>query len=208
MTNNTIATGLAALLESGINTALRYDPGTRNRLQKLTGKVLHLHCLQPQFDLYFSVDEQRVTVAARCDKDITATLSGDLRDLFVLLRGDGHSLADSGVRVSGNPALLAEYQQIFRNLDIDWEEPLTAVFGVIPGHQIAGALRSGTTWLSHTGKRLPEIIGEYLSEELRALPSQNEMAVFCQEVDEVAMGVSRAEARLNMLKAAYQQPKY
>lgn len=209
-TDPMIATAFAAAIELAANQALRYDPGTRVRLQKLAGTVLKLDCKAPSLTLFFSVqtspEEQNhksnteLSVAAHSEANADTVVQGSLISLLGVLlsssQGTAHSLADSGVTIIGKTSLLSEYQAIIQQLDIDWEEPLNEVLGVVPGHQVAELLRQGTRWTKARNNHLYAYFGDYLKEELRATPSAYELERFNETVDQLKSDADRLEARL------------
>jgi ubiquinone biosynthesis protein UbiJ len=197
-----LLTAALASAEQLINKALAYDPGTRNGLQKLHGQVLAIHITAPDIQFFATPDTDGLRLMAQWEGDVDTRISGSLVALATLANQDVHNLKDSGVDVMGKTALLADWQQLLKNIDIDWEEILTQFMGDILGHQAAQLIRAKLDWVGarvNTGQRL---VREFLTEELKTIPGKNELEDFYRQVDDVRLAVDRVVARVdNLLKS-------
>jgi ubiquinone biosynthesis protein UbiJ len=81
---------------------------------------------------------------------------------------------------------------------------LSQIFGDIVGHQGAEFIRGKISWVKDRTSNIQRLTSEFLTEELRALPSKPELAYFNQQVDELRLGVDRIEARVEQLLARTQ----
>ncbi|WP_075185414.1 ubiquinone biosynthesis accessory factor UbiJ [Teredinibacter haidensis] len=203
-TDPSYVTAFAQGLESVINAALKYDPGTRRNLTKINGKVLAVDCRQPELTFYFQAIDEQLQVLAHYEDEPTTKIEGKLFSLFHLMQNPGHSLADSGVTVSGQVALLSDYQQILKNLEIDWEDALSSLMGDLPAHQIAQLARGAFNWFQPKGQRLPQFLAEFLTEELRAIPAKSEIEHFSRNVSLLRQQTDRLDARVQKLLAEQQ----
>ena len=191
---------LAAALEAAINHALSLDPGTVAAMEKLEGKRLALHLQPPNLQIVIQLGYP-ISVASRADTPADCQLSGAPWAFLQLFTGEQHSLAKSGVALSGDTALLSALLAILSKLDVDWEAPLVKWLGDLPGHGLASVLRSQAQWLRQSAAKTPYFIGDYLTQELRLIPSAPELDDFCQQVDEVRAAAERLGARLALLTA-------
>lgn len=200
MADPTLLSAACAALETAINGALRYDPGSRHALGKLAGKVLAIELTQPALTLYLEPLPERVRVASHFEGEVTTRLRGSPMALLTLLRSERLTLAGSGVEVSGSTGTLEQLQQIIRNLEIDWEQALTQVSGDVAGHQGAQVLRGFADWISGRQETFERLLGEYLTEELSTTPARAELEHFYREVDDLRLAADRLEARLRALR--------
>ncbi|MBN8429718.1 SCP2 sterol-binding domain-containing protein [Microbulbifer salipaludis] len=206
MTDPTFRAGFDATLETAINTALRYDPGSRARLAKLAGKVLRVDLTAPALTLFLAIDDEDgeeggyIEVHSRWSGEVTTELSGSALAFVQLLRNRDATPAKLGVEVRGSSALLAELQAIMRNLDIDWEEPLAKLIGDSPAHQLGSGVRMAASWLKDALGAAPKAGAEAVSEEWRVTPPQAQFEAFAEDVAEFAQGVDRLEARVDILR--------
>lgn len=195
----TISTAVMAGAEKLINAALNYDPATRIAMAKLEPQVLAIHLTAPQLTIYVAPRNDGIHILGQCESAITTELKGSIPALITLLKSDRINLKDSGVQVMGSSHFLSELQQILKTLDIDWEEMLTQILGDVVGHQSAEFIRSKFGWVKDRASNIQRLTSEFLTEELKALPSKAELGFFNRQVDEIQLDVERIEARINQL---------
>lgn len=204
MTDPTFRAGFDATLETAINSALRYDPGTRARLGKLAGKVLAVKLTAPAMTLFLAIEDDGdggfIEVHGRWNGEVSTELSGSAMAFVQLLRNRDATPAKLGVTVRGSSALLAELQSILRDLDIDWEEPLARLIGDTPAHQLGTGMRMAASWLKGALSAAPKAGAEAVSEEWKVTPPQAQFEAFAEDVAEFAHGVDRLEARIEILR--------
>ena len=189
---------LAALVGKAANRLLRADPEVAARLGAMRGKVIAVRVTTFDQVLYFLPQEDSVAVAAECDREPDTWVRGRAVDLFKLsfaARGTSPRRAAARAEISGDVALGQEFQQVFRDLEFDWEELPAAWFGDACAHQLGRAARGAAAWLGHSLESLADSGGEYLREELRAAPAPRELREFIDGVDELRDALERLEAR-------------
>jgi len=184
-------------LESIVNTALRYDPSSRQKVSTLTN-ILAVQSHSPTFILYCHGNEDGIRFMTHCDIPATTTLSGSPLALFALLKQPS-SLANSGVELSGSIDLLQEWQSILDNLDIDWEDAISGILGDIAGPMFAQNIRKSTSWAKEQKDEQLRLLKEYLPEELSIIPSKIELDQFYSEVNDLTLDTDRLSARITAL---------
>lgn len=196
-----ISTAIGLILENSLNTALRYDPATRVKLQALNSKIVKLSCLSPDIELVFFITDEKIRVSTIDDtNDADVIISGEASEFLNLLGQSTHSLSDLNIEISGKVNLLNQIQTILSDVEIDWEEPLTEILGVVPGHALAESLRSSFSWAKKQSDSVKQAIPELLTEELRVVPSETELNHFYQEVDQLSSASQRIDARIQRIK--------
>ena len=204
-------TGLAAIIEKLVNKALQYDPGSRIALGELEGSKLLIISTSPSFSLgfepldglfYVSSSPNTKTEHQSENKPhpLQVTLTGSLMNLAQLAKGEQHSLAQTGVDVSGKVHLLVAYQDFFSQLDIDWEEALADHLGTLAGHQLANFFRSSFSWSKDQFNNFEAFFPEYLTEELAVIISKNEFENFSNKIDATRAQYDRLKAKVQRLK--------
>lgn len=158
--------GLAAL-EAALNAALKLDSASRSNLAALAGQVFHLECTRPELDIYLLPQRDGVQLAAHWEGHVTAGLSGTRDDYLELLHSNdpAATLINGNMRVIGDSKALLHLRDIAAALDLDWEAPLTRVFGDIVGHQMARSLRFGSRLLRDAANSLQRQVRDYMQEE-------------------------------------------
>ena len=196
----TVSTLFFSGLEKIINTALAYDPGTKQKLSTLEGKQLALHCSSPTINAYFHISQGEFYVYSESDHSSDVTLSGNTLDLLSLLLKGEQSLAESGVSVSGKISILHEYQEAFKDLDIDWQEPLHRITGNVAGQLISETIQGLLNWGKDNVDVLQKRLPIYLTEELQAIPNRAELELFYENVDQIRADTHRTAAKIQQLR--------
>ena len=194
-----ISTAALASAEKIINAALAYDPGSRIALAALAPKVLAVKLTAPEFTFFVAPGANGLGLLGHYEHEVTTQLRGSLPALLSLAKSERINLKDSGVELVGNTLFLADLQKIVKNLDIDWEEILSQVFGDLLGHQGAAAIRQKMAWTKDRASNIQRLTSEFLTEELRALPSKSELEFFYAQVDELKLDLDRMEARIDQI---------
>ena len=195
------STAALASAEKIIQRALAYDPGSRLALAQLAPQVLEVNITAPELKIFVVPGEDGITLLGQYEGDITTQLKGTLVALTSLIKSDRLNLKDTGVELIGSTGFISELQKILKNIDIDWEEILTQFFGDIIGHQGAEIIRSKLSWTKDRVSNVQRLTSEFLTEELRILPSAPELNFFNSQVDELKLGADRIEARVEQLLA-------
>lgn len=196
-----LSTAALASAEKIINAALAYDPASRIALAQLEPQVLAIQITAPDFKIFVMPTQDGINLRGHYEGDITTQLQGTLPALISLIKSDRLNLKDCGVQLFGSTSFLAELQKILKNLDLDWEEMLSQVFGDIIGHQGAELIRSKMSWTKDRVNNIQRLTSEFLTEELRVLPSKPEIAFFNAQVDDIKLGVDRVAARIDQILA-------
>ncbi len=195
--STTVLMGLFSLLEKVANKALEFDPGTRIGLANLAGKTLSLAINKTGIKAYVHFTQEQLQLLHHFEGEVTAEVSGSPLALFNTLITPTTSFYNSDVEVSGNLGFLTEIQKLMQSLDIDWEDALSQYTGVLPAHAIAEAGRNFSAWKTERQDNLPRLIREYLTEELEALVSPQELQLFYNDVDNLQLALDRLEAHVN-----------
>ena len=194
-----LSTAALASAEKIIQGALEYDPSSRIALSQLAPLVLAIHVTAPEFTIFVVPDEKGIKLLGHYEGEITTELRGPLFALISLAKSDRLNLKGTDVKLVGSTALVSELQKIFKHIEIDWEEMLTRIFGDIVGHQSAEIIRIKLNWGKDRASNIQRLTGEFLTEELRVLPSAAELSFFNSEVDDIKLGVDRMQARIERL---------
>jgi ubiquinone biosynthesis protein UbiJ len=194
-------------VQSVVNRLLGLDPELAEGLVELEGSVLEV-CVQGldwRFQLHASpagvqvvpVDDVEGIVAVEPDIRISGPPFTLLRLLGSMDSIDGVLPAD--VSVSGDLRLVEKLGRLAKRIDIDWEEPLSRLFGDSTTHEIGRGVRAALSWVRMASETFVLDMGEYLREEGRLSPTKLEVEDFAAGVDVVRDDVERLEARIARL---------
>lgn len=194
-----LATAALVAAEKMINGALSYDPATRIGLARLEGKILAVNITSPAFNFFVMPMDNEIRLMNHWEGDVDTRLSGSLLALTKLNQTEIHNLKDSGVSVMGDIGLLADLHHLLKHLDIDWEEMLSQLTGDVIGHQTAQVIRTQFNWVKARATSAQRLTREFLTEELKTLPSKPELEGFYRQVDDLRLAVDRAAARVEKM---------
>lgn len=205
MVDPTLSAAATASLEAAINKALRYDPATRLRCQALAGKSLAVEIALggKKLPLCCHFEADSIRISGNIDNPTTC-LRGSLAGLLMLATSDRVNLAEANVAAWGSTALLADIKSIASDLDLDWEEAINDWLGDVAGHQLAEQARSQFRWIKERGQSGKRLMSEFLTEELRAIPSAPELKQFSEQVDDLRLASDRLLARFQRLRSSSQ----
>ncbi len=151
----------------------------------LHGHTISITCSDLNKTWYISFEEKIHVVdstAATVDVTITSTIAGFIR----------HAIHKdhAAVHIAGNIHVAQLLQQSFDNLDIDWEEEISKYTGDVIAHQGMRILKN-----IHATE-IPNMLQEYIQEEIKLLPTKVEVADFLTEIDHMRNRVERLQRRI------------
>ncbi|MCY4228117.1 MAG: SCP2 sterol-binding domain-containing protein [Gammaproteobacteria bacterium] len=178
------------------------DPGTRERLGKLEGKVFHLIIHAPDIDLFVLPIPEGLVFQPRCDRDADVTLIGSFEAFAVYgFGGLGFQIESrKPVSIQGDLELAQSLQQILAKMDLDREELLASIIGDTPARKLNVLMTSTIRMFGNSARLAQKNLSEYLQEEKQLLVSQASMRRHAQEVDALRSRLDRAELRVAALK--------
>ena len=189
-------------LEAVVNQAIRLDPLTAQRLQKLAGKRFHIECTDPAADVLIAINEQAITLLPPDGKPVTSHLTGDLTAFVKLMSADDKAAAliNADLRLQGDSQLLIELEEILSYIELDWEYQLAQHIGDLPAHLLGKLGRGSFNWLKQTQPIFMRHLQEYILEEARLSPTKQEIDRFISDLQALNEQVERLEARIERLK--------
>ena len=205
-TDPVVKTGCLAALEKQVNSLLKLDPVTFDRLSDHFGCVVEFHCLEPDFQCYATLLEQHVRLSGVYEGEPDVCFSGSMVS-FSQLAGDRKTPFSEiqGLSVAGNEALVQALEHIHLDMELDWEKPFVDVFGVIPGHWLAQGIRFAGRRFSSLKETTEQNLSEYLQEELRLIPTRVEIEGFKSDVELLKGSVDRLAEEIEILSLEARQ---
>lgn len=189
-------------LQKAINQAMSLDDTMHAKLLALDGKVLEMVIspLNVHFFIQFLHGEMQLSdhYDGQADTIIHSNPIGLIR-LSLLPPSKARSLFNDKIRMSGDIEFGQQVKKLFDEMDIDWEGHLAHFTGDVVAHQIGSFIRKGMEFKNQFGASMRQNIAEYLQEELRVIPSRNELEDFFNDVDELSLSTERLQARINQL---------
>ena len=185
-----------ALFERSLNHLLRQSPGAAEAL------VRHAGC-SVRFDLTLAQFDFRIADDGCFSEAVVDTPDAIIRPTAALLTRlpffGREALRDADY--SGDPALLATLDRVFKQLDWDVEADLAPLVGDIAAHRLHTLGRDALAGIAHTVAALGRNASEYAVEEAELMARGIDVGRFNHEVDRLADDVARLDARLRRLEA-------
>lgn len=186
----------AGFFERSLNHLLGQTPGSAEALLKHAGASVRFDLTLAQFDFRIAEDGYfSEAVIDAPDAVIRPTPALVTRLPFFGREALRH--AD----YSGDPALLATLDRVFKQLSWDVEADLAPLVGDIAAHRLHAFGRDALAGIARTASALGHNASEYVVEEAELMARGVDVARFNREVDTLADDVARLEARLNLMRA-------
>jgi ubiquinone biosynthesis protein UbiJ len=182
------------LVERSLNHLLRQTPGAAEALVRHAGASVRFDLTLAQFD--FRIAEDGCFSEAAVDTpDAVIRPTAALVARLPFFGRDALRLAE----YSGDAALLATLDRVFKQLDWDVEADLAPWVGDAAAHRLHVLGRDALAGVAQAFSALGHTASEYVVEEAELMARGVDVARFNREVDTLADDVARLEARLGQL---------
>ena len=185
------------LFERGLNHLMLQSPGATEALLRHAGSSVRFDLTLAQFDF-------RIADDGCFSESVTETPDAVIKPTAALLPRLPFFGREAlrHAEYTGDPALLATLDRVFKQLNWDVEADLAPLVGDIAAHRLHALGRNALAGISHTVSALGHNAGEYVVEEAELMAREVDVARFNREVDELADAAARLEARLRLLESA------
>lgn len=190
-----------ALLERSLNHLLRQTPGAAEALARHAGASVRFDLALAQVDFRIA-DDGCLSEAAIEAPDAVIRPTAALLARLPFFGREALRQAD----YSGDPALLATLDRVFRQLDWDVEADLAPWVGDVAAHRLHALGRDALAGLAQVASAFGHNAGEYLVEETEMMARAVDVERFNREVDTLADDVARLDARLHLLESGRETP--
>lgn len=189
------------IASSVVNALLQLDPDFSARLAPFDGRVIALQVQGTGLTLCLKIDSGRIELKRSGAGEADTTIKGSPAALFRMgLQDDAADLMFSGdVEISGDTRLGRQFRKLLKEIEPDFEEPLSRVFGDAFAHRAVSGLADISRWGRRAYENFVADASEYLQEESRDVVSEAELQGYIEQVDELRDGVERLAARIDRL---------
>ena len=185
-----------AFFERSLNHLLRQSPGATEALRRHAGRSVRFDLTLVQFDCRIA-DDGCFSEAVVDTPDAILRPTPALVARLPFFGRDAWRFAE----YSGDPALLTTLDRVLKQLNWDAEADLAPLVGDIAAHRLHTMGRDALAGIARTVSALSHNASEYLVEEAELMARGVDVARFNHEVDLLADGVARLDARLRLLEA-------
>lgn len=174
----------------------------RELAAELDGRTFAVRVRDTALSVFFTMRDGKLIIASQYEDEPDVAITGSLITLSRLSGADAEALfRDGSVDITGDAEVAALFQRLFRFARPDLEDELSNVVGDVAAHQAGKAARGFVSWGRQVASTMERNVGEYLTEERRALPARAEFEAFREDTETLRDDVARAEARLARLRA-------
>lgn len=192
---------LAAGLETLANALLSLDDKSQQRLTALSGKSLKvtLNELPWPLTLVFSnqIDVQvNSEGSADCDIALSIATLDKLKDSSQI----SQLIKENSLILEGDINIAQQFSALIRELNIDWEEQLSAYTGDVVAHQVFKIGQDFHKGMLSNIDKLGKILSEGAMEEKQIAAHPLAVEDFSHKVNELRADVARIEAKIATLE--------
>ena len=184
-----------------VNAILRQDERTSTAVSELAGKLIAIQVTGTGLTIFVKFENEGVELSREHGAKPNVTIRARPFTLIGLLldREGQAAVITPDMEISGDTNLAQRFQDIFREVEIDWEEHLSHWIGDSAAHQVGRLLRATRSYLQETRATIGMNISEYLRYEKDILPGREEVAEFVSSVDVLRNDAERLQQRLDRL---------
>ena len=185
-----------------LNAILRQDERALAAVSELAGKLIAIQATGTDLTIYVQFAKEGILLALENEARPHVTIRARPFTLMgLLLDRDGKATGITpDMEISGDTNLAQRFQEILRQVEIDWEEHLSHWIGDIAAHQVGRLFRTTRSYLRETRATIGMNISEYLRYEKEILPVRDDVTAFISAVDVLRDDVERLQQRLDRLQ--------
>ena len=170
-----------------LNRLLRTNTWALDRLRVHAGKTALLRC--PPFELRFGVTPggELALPVPHTTPDVAIGVTPGI----LLRAGARDADAWSAAQVTGDVEFAAAIDYVRRNLQWDYEEDLSRIFGDVAAHRFAAVIKQLDVWGRDATLNVGRTLAEYVTYERPLVASAHAVETFNREVDTLRDDVER-----------------
>lgn len=185
-------------IQACVNHLLKQDEETLAVIKKSSGKVIEIQVTGPELGIYMQYCTDGFLIMQEFSGKPNVVIRATPGTYFTLMT-KRDSIQSPDMEINGDVGLAQEFQQLLKDLEIDWEEELSHWTGDIAAHQLTRLFRSTRNYLRDTHQTVASNISEYLRFEKQLVADGTEINEFINQVDELRNDVERLRQRVNRL---------
>lgn len=189
---------LLPVFERVTNWALARDPVALEKLSGIHDQIIHIECTDWQISFYLIASKTGLHFEKKTPGHIDVTLKSTLSNFLQLLsKGvDTAALFQHPIDISGNTHTIEILRDVFKQLNIEWEEELSHFIGDALAHKVCFYTKEVNDIAKNTEQKLKMNLQEYLHFEAKLLPTKTQIESFYTDIATLKNDVDRLEARI------------
>jgi len=189
-------------LQNACNALLQEDPHTLAAVKELAGRIVCIEISGPELTVFVQFNDQGIVLMHHIPGNADVTIRAGIPTYLGLLfsRDATVTRRTPNMSISGDVTLAQQFQQIMKELEIDWEEQASHWVGDTAAHKLGRMARDSRRYLREAGQTLVMDVSEYLRYEKELLPERTEIEEFINAVDQLRNDADRLGQRIDRLK--------
>lgn len=189
-------------IQAFINNVLQQDEQTSIAVSELAGKVIKLEISGPGIPLFVKFEQQGMVIETEYDAKPNVIIRARPSIFIGLLlnRDEKTTTFTPDMEISGDANLAQRFQQILRNMEIDWEEHLSHWVGDTAAHKLGRVFKQSRELIKEVHQTVQMDISEYLRYEKNMLPDKDEVEEYIEAVDMIRDDTERLQLRISRLQ--------
>lgn len=191
----------APTLEMLINQAIKLDPAAQSRLESLEGKIIQIELTDLKVIFFIVIEDSLILVKPEFNEQANAELKGTSSSFFNLALSEkgSDSIFKGEVHFAGEIGTAQNFQNFFKQLNIDWEEHLSQYTGDIVAHQMINSGQKVSDWLQKTIATTQQNLSEYIRFEAKLLPASIELENFYDAIADLKSDSDKLKQKIERL---------
>ncbi len=181
------------LAQGAVNYLLTLDPEVQKEFSAFRDKVLKIDIVDLQKIVFLKITEKGIELMDNFEGSAQASVRGTTVALSQL--GSNKSLS-----LEGDIEFMQQLMQLTKKYRFDLGALLANIFGDVLAQQIENGLRGTMQWAKSSSEKMGWDMSAFLTDEIRLVPTRDEMNIFSDEVDELRDAVERVSLKINRLK--------
>ena len=185
-----------------LNAIFRQDERSLLAVRELAGKLVAIRILGTELTVFIKFEQEGIVLSFEHEGRPNVTIKARPFILFgLLLNRDGKATGITpDMEISGDTNLAQHFQEILRQVEIDWEEHLSHWIGDVAAHQAGRLFRTTRSYLRETCANIGMNLSEYLRYEKEILPTSDQIEEFVSAVDVLRNDMERLQQRFERLQ--------
>ena len=191
----------APAIEMMINQTVRLDPDAQSRLQSLNNKIIKVVLTDLNISFFIVIEDSLILVKPDINKQSNAELTGSSASFFNLALNEkgSDSIFKGEVHFAGEIGTAQNFQNFFKQLNIDWEEHLSQYTGDIVAHQMISSGKKVSDWLQKTVATTQQNLSEYIRFEAKLSPASIELENFYDAIADLKSDSDKLKQKVERL---------
>ncbi|MGB5445421.1 MAG: SCP2 sterol-binding domain-containing protein [Psychromonas sp.] len=191
---------VCGLLETTVNKLQQLDASALQRRKQLNGTIIGVLLKELNKPLYFVISTQQIDILSKYEGSTDCFIRLNLSALKELQNNHQitHLIKTEQLEVEGDIQTVQRFASLITEMDIDWEEHLSAYIGDVLAHKLCYQFKQCRQNIELQIKKIEKNSAAYITEELKIAPGPLEVVYFCEQVDDLKKQADALEKRFQL----------